>query len=473
MNRHDTSSTLALAAGATLLLFFDAGTRVFATNDEARFAVLARDILDHGTWLLPRLGDTPYLNKPPLMAWLIALVSWPLGGVTQGTAVWPSLAAAVGLVLTTWWIGRGLWDQAVGLTAGFVVLTMNAAFTQARTSMPDVALCLAMTGALAAYVASDFGARPRTMLLCHLFLALGFLVKGPAALLGLVVIAVHGLLTREGSWWRRLAPLAGAPLMLLVIAPWWLLAMKSRAGFVQDTVVTDWLEWFDPLARVKLRSLLWPFAAVLEAGFPWSVLLPIAIVGAIRARRRLPDVAFLLTWLGVIFAVVALSHQQRTRYYLPLCPAAALLVAVWYHRALGTRRAVLGWATAAAVTIGLVAWQVRDDARHSAATQLDAVSVVAARGDLPLFTFGVPNLVAAFYVDRPVAALDAVPLGEVRLAPGYFVVDRRALSSWPEGCSAERLGSGTADGRPFAVLRVAPPGCVQLARTNGNDPRRQ
>ena len=122
MDRRDTSGTLALAAGATLLLFFDAGTRVLATNDEARFAVLARDILEHGRWLLPRLGDTPYLNKPPLMAWLIALVSWPLGGVTQGSAVWPSLAAAVGLVLTTWWIGRRLWDQAVGLTAGFVML---------------------------------------------------------------------------------------------------------------------------------------------------------------------------------------------------------------------------------------------------------------------------------------------------------------------------------------------------------------
>src|SRR5437660_382191 len=83
----------------------------------------------------PRLGDTPYLNKPPLVAWLIALVSWPAGGVTQSTAIWPSLAAALGIVLVTWWIGRRLWDQAVGLTAGFVVLTMHGVFTQARTAM--------------------------------------------------------------------------------------------------------------------------------------------------------------------------------------------------------------------------------------------------------------------------------------------------------------------------------------------------
>src|SRR5438874_2361856 len=275
---------LALSGVGALLLFFDVGARVLASNDEARFAVLARDILRHGTWLLPRLGDTPYLNKPPLVAWLIALVSWPTGGVTQSTAIWPSLAAALGIALVTWWIGRRLWDQAVALTAGFVVLTMHGVFTQARTAMPDIVLCLAMTGAMAAFVASDFGARPRVMLLCHLLLAVGFLAKGPAALLGLGVIAVHGLLTREGQWWRRL------------------------------------------------------------------------------------------------------------RYYLPLCPAAALLVAVWYHHLLARRHALVRWATAAAVVVGLVTWQVRDDTRHNAATDLAAVGAASARGDLPLYTLGVPNL---------------------------------------------------------------------------------
>src|SRR5437762_12871646 len=99
---------VALAGVGALLLFFDVGARVLASNDEARFAVLARDILRHGTWLLPRLGETPYLNKPPLVAWLIALASWPTGEVTQSTAVWPSLLAALGIVLVTWWIGRRL-----------------------------------------------------------------------------------------------------------------------------------------------------------------------------------------------------------------------------------------------------------------------------------------------------------------------------------------------------------------------------
>ena len=456
---------LALGCVGALLLFFDVGARVLASNDEARFAVLARDILRHGTWLLPRLGETPYLNKPPLVAWLIALASWPTGEVTQSTAVWPSLLAALGIVLVTWWIGRRLWGQAVGLTAGFVVLTMHGVFTQARTAMPDIVLCLAMTGAMAAFVGAEFGGQPRAMLVCHLLLALGFLAKGPAALLGLAVIAVHGLVTRDGPWLRRLAPLRGAVVIVPVIAPWWLAALTSRgAGFVQGTVVTDWLQWFRPSGRLNVQALLEPLAQTLAITLPWSPLLVIAVVAVIRARDRLPagTVAFVLAWLGVILAIVAVSSQQRMRYYLPLCPAAALLVAVWYHRILARRSAVVGWAAAAAVAVGLVAWQLRDDAQHNAATDLRTAGVASAQGDLPLYTLGVPNLVAAFYFDRPVLALDAAPLARGSLVPGYFLVDERALAGWPAGCVTDRVGDGAANGRRFSVLRLAPPGCRPL-----------
>ena len=87
--------TWLLAIGGAVLLFFDTGARVLATNDEARFPVMARDILATGRWLLPEIGGVPMLNKPPLHAWLIALGSWPAGAVTQRTAALPSGVAIV------------------------------------------------------------------------------------------------------------------------------------------------------------------------------------------------------------------------------------------------------------------------------------------------------------------------------------------------------------------------------------------
>src|SRR6266403_856153 len=84
---------LLLGVRATLL-FFDLGSRVLSTNDEARFPMQARDILSEGHWLLPRLDGIPHLNKPP-HAWLIALASWPTGAVTPCTASLPSVLSAL------------------------------------------------------------------------------------------------------------------------------------------------------------------------------------------------------------------------------------------------------------------------------------------------------------------------------------------------------------------------------------------
>ncbi len=83
-----------LIAVSAVLLFFDFGARVYTTNDETRFPLMARDILRHGHWLQPEINGTPMLNKPPLHAWLIAIAAWPVGAVTPRTAQLPSLLAA-------------------------------------------------------------------------------------------------------------------------------------------------------------------------------------------------------------------------------------------------------------------------------------------------------------------------------------------------------------------------------------------
>src|SRR5207302_5714653 len=90
-------------AVSAALLGFDLGARVLATNDEARFPMMARDILSNGHWLLPEISGVPMLNKPPLHAWLIALGAWPTGAVSQRTAVVPSFLGARGLVAWSCW----------------------------------------------------------------------------------------------------------------------------------------------------------------------------------------------------------------------------------------------------------------------------------------------------------------------------------------------------------------------------------
>src|SRR3989442_13621586 len=93
-----------VVALSAALLGFDLGGRVLSTNDEARFPMMARDILANGHWLLPEISGVPMLNKPPLHAWLIAVVAWPTGVASQWTAAPPSFLGALGLIALTDWL---------------------------------------------------------------------------------------------------------------------------------------------------------------------------------------------------------------------------------------------------------------------------------------------------------------------------------------------------------------------------------
>src|SRR2546430_4313352 len=110
-----------VVAVSAALLGFDLGRRVLSTNDEARFPMMARDILTNGHWLLPELSGVPMLNKPPLHAWLIAIGAWPTGAEPQRPPVVPSFIGALALVAVTSWITQRRFAGVAGLAPGDVL----------------------------------------------------------------------------------------------------------------------------------------------------------------------------------------------------------------------------------------------------------------------------------------------------------------------------------------------------------------
>ena len=447
-----------LLAVSTLLLSFDLGRWVLATNDEARFPMLARDILAEGHWWLPRLNGVAHLNKPPLYAWLIAIAAWPTGTVTQQTAAYPSVFAALGTVGATYWIGRRLFSREVALAAGLIVVTTYGVFTMARVPMPDMMFCFALTGAVAAFIATEFDGRRWGLALLYSMIGVAFWTKGPAALLALAVAvgytwATHGWAGTA----RRLALAPGLLLLVLVVLPWWLLDAAAGGGeFTQRIVLNDWLLWYFPAGKSSWRAVTDPIGQALTILLPWATLLPLAVWSALRTGGRESPRAMplLLIWAGTVFFLVAVSQQQRMRYYLPLCPPAALLVAAWCSgRTSAHRRVALvgGWTVAA---LGLCLWHAHASARHNEATDLRVIAREISQAPKPLYAFDVPELVLAFYLERPVALLpDSARLQSLVAEgrSGYLVIADRAV---PRALSSglHRIGGGRVNGRPLSLF---------------------
>jgi 4-amino-4-deoxy-L-arabinose transferase-like glycosyltransferase len=334
---------LGIALLATGLVLLDLGRRILATNDEARFALLGQDMLARGAWFFPQLNGGVYHSKPLLQAWLIALCSWPFGHVTQLTAVLPSALAGIATVLVVYALGRNMFGTDAGRFAGLVVLTTQGWFLHARLPMPDMLLTLFITASLAVFWRMVRARPGPNWLAFYALVALGFWAKGPAGLIPLVAAFVYGIATRRFGWGRDLQLPAGAVLVAVLIAPWWVRQWLSNSTAFRELVVADQLTWYLPHS-LTVAVFSGPFQHVVGILFPWVLVVPAVLWQAVRFLRgrgvERDGVYLLLLWSVVSLGCVAISDQQRLRYYLPLVPPVALLVGWWCAGAVVKRRVV-------------------------------------------------------------------------------------------------------------------------------------
>lgn len=315
---------LAVLAFAALILAIPAGRRPFWSSDEARFALLAQDILDHGRWFVPQLRGQLYLNKPQLYFWSIALVSIPLGRVTEFTAAIPSLISAVAGVAGVIANGQLLWGWRAGLLAGLILATTPMYFGLGHQVLADVMLNAWMIWALYFLLRARRTSRPSAPLF-GFYACVGGAVasKGPEGFAALGAAMVVTLMTGGLRGLGRLRPGRGLAMLGVLSLPWLVpYLVQSRGSFFSDVLVGHYVTWY---FRGGVIARLLHMATAFSNFLPWSVFL----VGAVFWWRRAPDEGRM--WVGVwtltLWILLGLSGSQRARYLLPVFPGLALLTA--------------------------------------------------------------------------------------------------------------------------------------------------
>ena len=329
--------------------------------NEAQYAEVAREIIESGDWLSPHLNYVPFLNKPPLAYWLIALADEAFG-VNELAARLPSALAGMVIVALLVWLGTQLFDAPTGLLAGLVLLATGGFFVETHEVRPDLLLTAGIVGSLVAVThllrlhdaaAPGDGAVSGTtkpegrwaLLGLQGCLAAGLLAKG---MLGVVVpLCVITLLVaterRSSNALKLFHPKRWWPFVLLA-APWHLVAALRHPGFLQDYVVNQHLLFFFdqkiPHDSVPVPlSVFW--GALALRLFPWTFCAPLAIVAAIRRARR-ADAAgdrLLLAWAATVLLLFSAAPSRMEHYSIPAVPAFSLLIAKLfrdYARGAGT-----------------------------------------------------------------------------------------------------------------------------------------
>ncbi|HLX63974.1 MAG TPA: glycosyltransferase family 39 protein [Planctomycetota bacterium] len=340
-----------LLLGAILAaLLYGIGDYGLYEPHEAHFAGVGREMVLRHDWVTPHLNGAPYLNKPPLFYWLIAL-SYKAFGITEWAARLPlALMGWLGVVLAWQW-ARELWGARAGRAAAGMLAVSAGWYLFSHQLLIDEMLCVLLLAALYFLWKGVTQRECAAPWVCfYVTLALAILSKGlvglavPAAVLFFFVI-----LKKDGAILRASRPLMGLLIIAVIVVPWLILMETRNPGFLHYVLVNEhWNRIFDkrwpPDYHASQTS--WPIFLLLTLVWlaPWSFFLPQVFAFSAKHASRWSGVdrsaadAVSILGLGALLpTLLFLPVPSRLIYYsLPTLPPFAVLAAGWWVVMSGT-----------------------------------------------------------------------------------------------------------------------------------------
>jgi 4-amino-4-deoxy-L-arabinose transferase-like glycosyltransferase len=297
-------------------------------RDEPRYAQTSRQMLASGDWVVPRLYDHVRKAKPVFIYWCQASCMEVLGDNAAAARLPSAVAIALTLLLVVLVIGgrRGFWTMLI-LSSSLLV------FWAAKSALTDAVLLLFITVSQLCLYAIWTGNRSwGVVLTMAIAIGLGGLTKGPivlgvpvTTLLALRVIRpkkVKPAGARLSSW----QIIAGAILLLVVVAPWCYLVEKRCPGFLTDALHKEVIDRSTNPQEGHSGPPGYYLLTIWVMFFPWSLLLPATLFSAWQ-NRRLPQTRFALAAVIGPWVMLELVRTKLPHYLLPAYPFLAFLTA--------------------------------------------------------------------------------------------------------------------------------------------------
>ena len=350
-------SLLGLALLCWLAFFNGLGTLGLMDKTEALFVEVGHQMHLRNDWVTPWWNGERFFDYPVWGYWMVAL-AFRLFGLSAWAARLPVALAASSVVVATFyvlWHWGGAqerlpvrWGRAA-LGAG-VLATSPGWIGWGRTSTTDMFLSSAISLALLAFLLAHLQPSDSPLAVLGriglaLFSAIAVLAKGPVGVL-LPLLVIGAFLLLSDQWRRWMKPIHLLPMVALFLAvasPWYVAAAQVNGS--------DFLGGFLGFSNLQRFTTViydhpgppWfylPWLVILL--FPWSLFLPVAMaaLGFWRLDRWRPSSQspsqagtvglFLLLWLLIPLAFFSAAATKLPGYILPILPAGALLVALFF-----------------------------------------------------------------------------------------------------------------------------------------------
>jgi 4-amino-4-deoxy-L-arabinose transferase-like glycosyltransferase len=312
-------------------------------RDEPRFAQASKQMLETGDPVDIRFQGEARHKKPVGIYWMQAAAvsaGEALGLPAARTTIWlyrlPSLLGAILTVLFTYAAAVALSTRRAAFVAALLTASVILLGVEARLAKTDAVVAATVAIALAALARVYMNQDDRGWRLSWGWVAafwaaigVGVLVKGPItpAVVGLAALTL-AVADRRAGWLKRLRPLPGLALVVVIVAPWVVaITLKSGGAFFQEAVGQDMLAKVGSGKESHGAPPGSYLAAFFATAWPLAPFFLLALPFVWRARRS-PTVLFALAWAIPMWIVFELVPTKLPHYVLPLYPALAILTGI-------------------------------------------------------------------------------------------------------------------------------------------------
>ncbi|GAB4298973.1 MAG: hypothetical protein Kow0090_14440 [Myxococcota bacterium] len=313
------AAVIGVLAFTFIITFYNIGERSFRSGDEARYAIIAHNVLTAENPLILQLNGRAYFNKPPLNFWLMALFA-KIFGESEISLRLPSLIFGLFCfgMLFLWGLKFNRW---VALISPLVVLSTaqfvaHRGLRRAVLETSSIFFILLAFYLIACLRNCRFGA-----FLAGVAVGLGVMSKSfiPFFIPGAILLEtlIYSPKEARGTRYKEIAIMTATS--ILVIAPWHIYMIWLYG----KTFVSQYF-FAQQLSRVweQVSVEYSPFSYLLLSlgWFPWTILFAIGAYGVLRrgAERPAEEMRGVLIYLLGYLALINVAESKAPRYIYPL-----------------------------------------------------------------------------------------------------------------------------------------------------------
>ena len=309
-------------------------------RDESRYIQATVQMLETKDFVNINFLESPRLKKPPGIYWLQAISAVGIKNIffLDSVPIWafriPSAIGASVSIWVTFLLGQFLFGRAQGLIAALLLMSSPIVIMESHIAKTDsvlLALFLCALYILVKIVFYEDKKLPKpsdiTIFAFWIIMSFTFLIKGPIALVILLLTIISYKVLKEPINFKDLKPIMGIILFMLIILPWFILINSGNNNDVLfNTIKKDMLlklvsvqeSHGAPPGSYLLSSILtaWPIALFIIPSALWCF-----------KNKDNKSVKFLLCSLIPSWLFFEIIPTKLLHYVLPLLPSFAILTA--------------------------------------------------------------------------------------------------------------------------------------------------